>query len=508
MKFIFLMTLMLTFQVLAKPIVIGSKNFTEQLILGEMMAHMLEKKYGLEIERKLNLGGSTMTFNALDTGGIDLYVDYTGTGYISILKMDGTRDPEKIYNIVNREFQKKYGIEWSKSIGFNNTYGVSVRSDDNRFKGITKLSQLRGKVNEYSISTAHEFFERNDGYKGMKIAYGLNFKSDNLIGMDPGLMYNAIKDGEVDMIVAYTTDGRIPAFDLKILEDDANYFPPYHAAILAKSKRIEEVPEIKSLMKDFEGLINSKEMALMNYQVDLKKRDPKDVAYNFLVNKGLLNGELVEYKKTNSFWAYAYSKKGYLYKIFKEHMVLSFSALFLAIVVGVPIGITLSRYEKIATPVFGVINTFQTIPSLALLGFLIPLLGIGMTPAIVALFLYSLLPIVRNVYTGINGVDPDYVEASRGIGLTDKQILFKVEIPLALPIIIAGVRTAAVIVIGTATLADLIGAGGFGNPIFTGVQSVNSNLILLGAIPAALFAISVDKLLELSERLTVSKGLQ
>ncbi|MFT6603337.1 MAG: osmoprotectant transport system permease protein [Bacteriovoracaceae bacterium] len=202
------------------------------------------------------------------------------------------------------------------------------------------------------------------------------------------------------------------------------------------------------------------------------------------------------------------SRKGQLIKLLGEHLLLSFVAIFCALLVSIPLGVVLTRKKRAAQIVFPIVNTIQTIPSLALLGFLIPILGIGFAPAVLALFLYSLLPLVRNTYEGIKAVDRNFVEASRGIGLTNMQILFKVEIPLALPIILAGLRTATVIVIGTATLAALIGAGGLGDPIFRGVATVNSNLILLGAIPSALLAIAADKFIGIVGNAFVSKGIK
>ena len=249
-------------------------------------------------------------------------------------------------------------------------------------------------------------------------------------------------------------------------------------------------------------------MIYLNDQVDRLKQEPYQVAKNYLINKGLIQGKVSIASTESGLLNYFYSKRKYLFKLIGEHLLLCFIALALAFAISLPTGILLTRYAGLAKVIFPIVNTIQTIPSLALLGFLIPLMGIGFTPAVVALFLYSLLPLIRNTYTGIQGVDGNYVEASRGIGLTNFQILIYVEIPLAMPIILAGLRTAVVIVIGTATLAALIGAGGLGDPIFRGVSTVNSNLILLGAIPAALLAVISDKLIGLSERFLISKGIR
>tara|TARA_Y100000590_G_scaffold323369_1_gene366535 strand:+ start:258570 stop:260114 length:1545 start_codon:yes stop_codon:yes gene_type:complete len=489
------------------PIIIGSKSFSESVINSEMLALLLEDS-GEKVIRKFSLGGTKVAFDALNHGGIHVYPDYTGTGYVMILKMNGEREPKKVHEIVSRQFLDKYGIAWSKPLGFNNTYALTIRKNDKELSSIKTISELAGKLGAYKLGAPYEFMERKDGYKGMASEYGLNFSQENIVSMNAGLMYSAIKDKQVDFIVSYSTDGRIKAFNLRILKDDKNYFPPYNPAFLAKADFLKQNPVLKETIQKLEGLISEDEMIEMNDQVDRLKQDPKDVARNFLINKKLLKGEIINQEVQTSFISFAYSRKGELLKLVIEHLWLSFSAIFFALLISLPLGVLLTRKEKAAKLIFPVINTIQTIPSLALLGFLIPILGIGFAPAALALFLYSLLPLVRNTYEGIRAVDRNFVEASRGIGLTNTQILFKVEIPLALPIILAGLRTATVIVIGTATLAALIGAGGLGDPIFRGVSTVNSNLILLGAIPSALLAIIADKFIGWSETQLVSKGIR
>ncbi len=504
-----LLILFFCFSSFAKePIVLGSKNFSENILLGEMLAQVLENNYGEKVTRKFALGGTKVAFDALNTNEIDSYPDYTGTGYIMILKMDGERDPDKVHEIVSSEFEQKFGMIWSKSIGFNNTYALTSRKNDPRLKGINTISQLTKKVAPYKIGSAYEFMERKDGYSGFSRTYELNFDKDNIVSLEAGLMYAAIRDKQVDFIVSYSTDGRIKAYDLKILKDDKNYFPPYYAAFLTTTKSLQKHPNLGKAIKTFEGLINEAEMTDLNDRIDRLKFEISDVARNFLIKKGILKGEIAVQEVETSFIRYAFSKRSYLGKLLYEHLMLSFVALLFAMLLAIPMGVALSRNEALSKVVFPIINTIQTIPSLALLGFLIPIMGIGFAPAVLALFLYSLLPLVRNTYEGIKAVDRNFVEASKGIGLTNTQILMKVEIPLALPIILAGLRTATVIVIGTATLAALIGAGGFGDPIFRGVSTVNSNLILLGAVPAALLAVVADKLIGWSETQLVSKGIR
>jgi osmoprotectant transport system permease protein len=485
--------------------VVGSKKITESVILGEMVALLLEEKFNQPVVRKLGLAGTQVAFDGLKRGDIDVYPDYTGTGYVMILKQMGEKDPDRVFNIVNQEFGRRWGIVWSNPLGFNNTYAIAVRSDDQKFSKVQAISDLTGSDLLFTYAAAHEFMERKDGHEEFVKAYDLKFDSQRVLAMEAGLMYSAVRDKKVDMIVAYSTDGRIKAYDLRILKDDRKYFPPYFVSLLAKSENLQKFPALRNVFAVMEGLITEAEMVKMNDEVDRLKRDSRVVAREFLVTRGLLEKGT---ESGNGVIGFLIAKKDYFFKILWEHLTLSFGALLLSLVVSLPTGILLTRYQKLGSFVFPVVNTIQTIPSLALLGFLIPVLGIGFVPALLALFLYSLLPLIRNTYTGILGVDKTYIEVAKGIGLTPFQILVKIELPLALPIILAGLRTAAVIVIGTTTLAALIGAGGLGDPIFRGVATVNSKLILLGAIPSALLAIVVDKLINASEKALVSKGLR
>lgn len=491
----------------AEKAVVGSKAFSESIILAEMAAILLEEK-GVEVERKTNLGGTKVVFDALKAGDIDFYPEYTGTAYIMLLKRSKKRSPQEVYKIVSKEFASRHGLIWSPPLGFDNTYALAVRADDERFDGAVNISDLSGKVSGMTLAAPHEFMERKDGFDPFKKRYRLEFGAGNVKAVNSGLMYSAIKNGQADLVMSYSTDGRLGAYNLRVLNDDKNFFPPYGAAFVAREELPEKVPQIKEVFKTLAGKIGEKDMAKLNDLVDRLKREPALVAKNFLVEKGLIKGSLQRESSPKGFFEYAFQKREYLAKIAAEHLALSFGALFLAVAAALPMGVLMARLPLFAKLAFPAVNTLQTIPSLALLGFLIPFLGIGYPPALLALFLYSLLPLVRNTFTGIQAVDKDYIEASRGLGLTERQILWKVELPLAAPIILAGVRTASVIVIGTATLAALAGAGGLGDPIFRGVATVNGNLILLGAIPSALLAVCADKLLGLAERKLVSKGLR
>ena len=490
-----------------KQIIIGSKIFTENMLLAELLAILLEEKYNFKITRKLGMGGTQLVFDALKNNQLDIYPEYTGTGYTMILKMSGETDPKTTYDIVKKEFLKQFGLFWSQPLGFENTYILAVRGNDERFKKFQRISQLRGSVEAFRLASDHEFTERKDGFDNFSKKYQLNFSKRNVFTMNPGLMYSALNNKEVDMIMAYSTDGRIKAFNLKTLKDDKIFFPSYSSAYLTRAGLLQKWPELKRVFKELEWNISEKEMIQLNHQVDQLKQEISQVARNFLVEKSLLEGPVQKIKSQN-LMAYYLSKRKYFFKIFTEHLVLTFVSLFFALLISVPLGVWAVRSSQVEKIVFTVVNTLQTIPSLALLAFFIPFLGIGFAPAVLSLFIYALLPLIRNTFEGIKNVDRSFVEASAGMGLNSWQVLRYVQIPLALPVMLAGLRISAVIVVGTATLAAFIGAGGLGDPIFRGIATLNSRLIFLGAVPAALLAIALDKTLALLENLVISKGLK
>ena len=491
----------------SKTITVGSKQFSESVTLSEMIAILLEENYNFNVVRKHALGGTQVAFEALKNGAIDVYPEYTGTGYVMILKESGLTNADKIHSHLSTTFKENYGIIWSAPLGFNNTYAIAVKKDDERFDDIKTMSQLSESKLNYNLAAPYEFMERKDGYPSMEKAYQFGLPQSRIKSMEAGLMYPAIKKGSVDAILCYSTDGKIKGSNLRLLKDNKSFFPPYEVAYIIREKTYNKYPDLRAAVNLLENSITEDEMIELNYLVDGEKQEASTVARNFLIEKGLIEGDLTESKMDKGFLSYTWQKRFYLLKIVKEHLILSFLSLAMAILLSLPLGILMTRVKNLEKFVFPVVNTIQTIPSLALLGFMIPFIGIGVVPAIIALFLYSLLPLMRNTYIGIKGIDPELIEASKSIGLTPLQILTRVEIPIALPVILAGLRTAAVLVIGMATLAALIGAGGLGDPIFRGVSTVNSYLILLGAIPSALLAIVVDRLIGISEKILVSPGL-
>ena len=490
-----------------KEIIIGSKIFTENILLAEILSLTLEENYNFKVIRKFNLGGTKLVFDALRNEEIDIYPEYTGTGYTMILKMSGETRPKKTYNIVKKEFLEKFKLVWSLPLGFENTYALAVRNSDSRFKNIDRISQLKGKTDSLDIGMEHEFIERQDGFSNFVEKYQLKFQKNKVWTMNQGLMYSALQNKKMDMVMAYSTDGRIQAFGLKTLKDDKRFFPAYEVAYLTRTSLLDQYPKIKKAFNELEENITEKEMIFLNNQVDQLKYDSAQTARNFLIQKNLLE-EDIQNLKQQSWLAYYISKKDYFFKIFYEHLLLIVVSLFFALLTAIPIGLWASYNTQVEKIVFLVVNTLQTVPSLALLALFIPFLGIGFLPAVVTLFIYSLLPVIRNTFEGVKNIDRVFISAGAGIGLNSLQILRYVQIPLALPMILAGVRTSAVIVVGTATLAAFIGAGGLGDPIFRGIANLNSKLIFLGAIPACLLAVLIDRLLAFLELIIIPKGLR
>lgn len=482
----------------AETIVVGSKNFSEQFILGEILAQTIEAKTDLKVDRKFNLGGTQMVVGALKNKSIDIYPEYTGTVLLTLLKEPISTNPRATYNKVQTLAGERFGFTMGEPFGFQNVYATAVRQSDPRMDGINTDSEFAAfsQKQELSMAVVHEFLARPDGLNHFNRVYDLNISQSNVMGMDPGLMYTAIHTGQVDSIMAYSTDGRIQAFNLRLLEDDQHAFPPYEAVPFTRLDVLKKHPELRAVFASLGNIISDEEMVRMNYEVDFEGYLPRNVARNFLIKKGVIQGELNHQRSPeHNFFKVLWNKRAYVGKLLVQHLVLTLVALTLALIISLPLGILLTRVRYLEGPVFAVVNLLQTIPSLALLGFLIPIMGIGFKPAIVALLLYALLPLVRNTFIGIREIQPSVIEACRGMGLTDMQILTKVEIPLAIPTIMAGIRTSMVILVGTATLVALIGAGGLGDPIFRGISSVNTNTVLLGAVPAAVLAITLDRLL-------------
>jgi len=266
----------------SKPtVVVGSKNFTEQVILGELIAQQIERKTHLEVERKLNLGGTLVCHDALVAGQIDTYVEYTGTALTAILKMPPLADSNQVYESVKGAYGTRFGLEWTEPLGFNNTFAIVVRKDEAQRLNLKTISDAAPYTSKWVAGFGYEFLEREDGYPGLAKAYNLRFPAPPRV-MDLGLTYKAEADHQVDFIAGNSTDGLIDKFGLIVLEDDKHYFPPYDAAPIIRNAVLKKHPEVRDALRQLSGKISAEEMRRMNYAVDGDHRDVKDVVRDFL----------------------------------------------------------------------------------------------------------------------------------------------------------------------------------------------------------------------------------
>jgi osmoprotectant transport system permease protein len=509
----------------AGRIVVGSKNFEESRLLGEMFAQVVEARTGLRVERRLGLAGTQVCFAALASGAIDLYPEYTGTGLVSILGEAPAGGSSATLRRVRAEFLTRWNLWWLPPLGFENAYQIAVPGEVARREHLATLSDLAAAAPRLRAAFGHEFLARPDGLPGLSRVYGIRFRS--VQAMQETLKYQAAQRRELDVLDVYTTDARILRYGLTVLRDDRGFFPPYDAAPLVRGATLAAHPEIGVALGLLAGAFDEETMRQLNLRLEGGRESEAAVAHDALLALGV-TGETggrsgrgpaaggspfaraaapAGGREPESSPAGGWRDGGALLRRVATHLGLCAAALLFGALVAIPLGLYLERHRRGAEAVIGVLGLLQTVPSLALLAFMIPLLGIGPLPAIVALWLYSLFPMVRNTYTGVRDADPRAVEAATALGMTPGQVLRLVRLPLAAPVLMAGVRTAAVITVGTATLAAFIGAGGLGEPIVTGLQLANTGLILAGAIPAAALALLVDLALAAVERAVRPRGL-
>jgi len=472
----------------ADNITVGSKTFTESVILGEMLSHLVQQT-GIEASHQRQLGGTQVLWNALINGDIDAYPEYTGTLIQEILVKEKLQTEAQL-----KQALASHNLRMTRPLGFNNTYAIGVKDELAEQLKLRTISDLR-KHPELVLGFGNEFMDRADGWPGLQQRYQLPHK--NVRGLDHDLAYRGIESGTLHVTDLYATDAEIDYYNLRALEDDLNYFPIYNAVILYRADLEQRAPEVLAMFKRLAGRINAATMSEMNARVKLHGEAEALVAADYLEKTLRLDINLQVQTAWQRFWQHT-----------GEHLVLVGISLSAAIIFAIPLGILSARRPRIGHVVLGVASILQTIPSLALFVFMIPLLGIGGPPAIVALFLYSLLPIVRNTYAGLKDIPSAIIESAHALGLPPRARLRIVELPLATRAILAGIKTSAVINVGTATLSALIGAGGYGQPILTGIRLDDINLILQGAVPAAALALMVQGIFELIERGLLPKGLR
>jgi len=467
---------------------VGSKSFTENYILAEVVAQLIDQAGEARAERRVGLGGTGVAYRALETGAIDLYPEYTGTIGRVILK-----DPALVTADAIRARLQTHGLTISAPLGFANTYALAVRTETARRLGLRTIGDLAGHAG-LTAAFSSGFLEREDGWPGLRRHYGLSLARVDV--MDHALQYRALASGDVDVMDVFSTDGQLERLRLTLLEDDRGFFPDYSAVLLARRDVTERFPRTWARLREgLEGRFDDRRMAALNAMADLDGKRVAEVAAAFL---GARSPEAHG-------WRAALAE---LSTLTLDHLVLVLVSLVAAIALGLPMGVVAARYRRTGQIELSVIAVLQTIPALALLMFMIPLFGIGKAPALVALSLYALLPIARNTYAGMIGIDAQLLEIAFVLGLGRLRRLVRVELPLASISIMAGIKTAAVMTVGTATLAAFIGGGGYGSLIVRGLALDDTRTILVGAAAAAAMALCFHALFELLDRVTIPRGLR
>ena len=490
-----------------RPVVVASKPFAESFVLAEMFAQLLEAR-GFDVDRRPGLGATEIALAALREGDIDVYPEYTGTGLLAILGASPTGSSDDVYRRVSTVFRERWGVRWLPPLGFENTYAIAVRPGTADSLGLSTLTDLAREGDALRAGLSPDFIGREDGLPGLRAAYGL-FPGE-VRALLQAVKYQALVQGSVDVIDGYSTDGQIARYDLVVLRDDLGFFPPYDAAALVSRRLAEERPVAVAALTELSGLIDEPTMRELNRRVEVEGDEVATVAAEALrafgligAARGVAGGDPAA--REGSLLRFMWNRRAATLAETRRHLLLVLLSLGAGALVAIPLGLALERARGAAEGIIRAIGLLQTIPSIALLAFMIPLLGIGVAPAVTALFLYSLFPMVRNTYTGVRDADDAAVGSARALGMTELQLLRWVRLPLAAPVIMAGVRTAAVINVGTATLAAFIGAGGLGDPIVAGLALSDTRMILAGAIPAAVLALVVDGVLAVAER-AVSPG--
>jgi osmoprotectant transport system permease protein len=470
--------------VLAKPIVVGSKKFTESYVLGEVAKGVLQRA-GFEVRPRAGMGGTIILWQALSSGQIDLYPEYTGTIGEEILK---TKQQQLTEDEMRRAL-RRFGVSMSPALGFNNTYALVMRRGEAAKLRVSAISDLR-QHRELNVGLTHEFLDRQDGWRPLTARYGLTMP--NVRGIDHAIGYAALASGAIDVKDAYSTDAKIQENDLVVLRDDLHFFPEYKAVFLY---RLKLPPGALRVLNHF-GQINEAKMIALNAAAE-RTKDYAFAASLFFDSPPNEPPSRHDFANKLAHWI-------------GRHLQLAGISLLFSVMIGLPLGIAASRGGPLGQTILAAVGMIQTIPSLALLALLVPVpfLGISATTAIVALFLYGLLPIVRNTATGLQEIAPALRDSAIALGLEPVARLRKIYLPLASRTILAGIKTSAVINVGTATLAALIGAGGLGEPILSGLNLNDHATILQGAIPAALLALLVQGFFDLLDRVLIPRGLR
>jgi len=476
---------------------IGSKKFTESVILGEMAAQLV-RSTGDDATHLAELGGTRLVYESLRRGEIDAYPEYTGTLTQEIFATGDVAAPEALRRRLSED-----GVRMSAPLGFSNDYALAMKRETANRLGVTKISDL-AKHPELRFGLNNEFLDRADGWKNLRKHYDL--QPQHVTGVDHDLAFRQLQAGTIDVMDVYTTEAGIEKYDLVQLEDDRKYFPRYDAVLLVREDLAQRFPKAASSLDRLDGQIDGPAMVSLNAAVGSGQVTETRAAAKFLHDRlGLVAAESKDPSVAAQVWQRTL-----------EHCDLVRRSLIPAILVAVPLGVLAGKRPRLGQLILGAVGVVQTIPALALLVMLIaPVawlgldsLGAGSATAVAALFLYSLLPIVRNTATGVATIAPEHRESATALGLSPGFRLWNIELPLASPAILAGIKTAAVLNVGFATLGALVGARGYGQPILTGIRLDDMGLIMQGAVPAACLALLLQLAFDVSERWLVPAGLR
>jgi len=484
----------------AQPLVVGSKRFTESYILGEVVSQVVTAAGHDRVVLKSGLGNTGILLSALRSGEIDLYPEYTGTITREILKT------EQVLSLAEINARLlPLGLQAGVLLGFDNSYVLAVRRDIAEKLQLRSISDL-AKHPDLKLGLSHEFIGRSDGWKGLANRYQLGKLAPT--GLDHGLAYEAIRARQIDVMDAYGTDSKLLRDRLVVLQDDLNFFPTYDALLLYRSDVPTKFASTWKVLSALQNTISQEMMGELNARAEVDGQPFAVVARNFLQGQrqgqvqgsgqvqdrgqGKTSANGVEGNVPDS--ERALTRQSFVQTLFghdflrlsAQHLFLVFVSLLLAIVVGIPLGVLSFYRPKAGQIVLSVTSVIQTIPSLALLAFLITLFGlIGTIPAIVSLFLYALLPIIQSTHAGLSEISHSMRQAAKALGLSARDQLCLIELPLARTMILSGIKVSAVLSVGTATIAAFVGAGGFGERIAQGLALNNTSMLLAGAIPSA-----------------------
>jgi len=496
-RLIISLLLLFSFGVNAKVFTVGSKRFTESYILSALIAKTIQSQAHIEVIDKQGLGSTGIVFSALKNGDIDVYPEYWGTLTQEILHVSDQTSIEEVNEILN-----SMGLKADVFLGFDNSYALAMSREKAKLLNIKSIADLRDKTN-LRLGLSLEFLSRKDGWPGLSKAYGLsNLKP---IGIEHGLVYEALANQKIDVVDAYTTDPRIISGNLVLLEDDIRFFSSYQAFLIYRLDSISINNDVLIAMQTLQNKITNSEMQSLNARVELNHEDIKSVADSYYTDVftrgGIKNQNISEHSSDLTLFLNFLGSSDF-YRLTLQQSELVFLSLFIAIFLGIPIGVYVYYVPSIGQPFLYGLSLLQTIPSLALLSFLIfAVNSIGFLPAFIALFLYGMLPIIEATQAGLRSVDKSVIEASQALGAGFWTQLWNIELPLSRSTLFAGFQLAAVWTTGTATIAAFVGAGGYGERIAQGLSTNNTEMMLEGAIPSAIFALLLRKFISVVERL-------